>query len=51
MRWEDIQVFRVVQKNAELAMKAVDTVSDKTYDDDLALHLSRQSLKYSELRN
>lgn len=51
MKWEDIQVFKEVQKNAELAMKAVDTVSDKTYDDDLALHLSRQSLKYSQLRN
>ncbi len=44
-------MLRNVQKNAELAMKAVDTVSDKIYDDALALQLSRQSLKYSELRN
>lgn len=51
MRREDIQVFRDVQKHAELAMKAVDTISDKTYDDALALQLSRQSLKYSQLRN
>lgn len=51
MRREDIQVFRQVQKNAELAMKAMDTVSDKIYDDALALQLSRQSLKYSQLRN
>lgn len=51
MRREDIQVFRDIQKNAELAMKAVDTVADKTYDDALALQLSRQSLKYSQLRN
>ena len=51
MRREDIQVLRDVQKNAELAMKAVDTISDKIYDDSLALQLSRQSLKYSQLRN
>ena len=48
---EDIQVLRDVQKNAELAMKAVDTVSEKIYDDALALQLSRQSLRYSQLRN
>lgn len=32
-------------------MKAVDTVSDKIYDDALALQLSRQSLRYSQIRN
>ena len=51
MRREDIQVLRDIQKNAELAMKAVDTVSDKIYDDALALQLSRQSLRYSQIRN
>ena len=51
MRREDIQVLRDVQKNAELAMQAVDTVSEKIYDDALALQLSRQSLRYSQLRN
>ena len=51
MRREDIQVLLDVQKNAELAMKAVDTVSEKIYDDALALQLSRQSLRYSQLRN
>lgn len=51
MRREDIQVLRDVQKNAELAMKALDTVSDKVYDDDLAMQLSRQSLKYAQLRS
>ncbi len=51
MRREDIQVLRDVQKNAELAMKAVETVSEKIYDDALALQLSRQSLRYSQLRN
>ena len=32
-------------------MKAIDTISGKVYDDDLALQISRQSLKYAELYN
>lgn len=32
-------------------MKAIDTISDKVYDDQLALQISRQSVKYSELHN
>lgn len=50
MKKDDIQVLREIQKNTELAIKAVDTVIDKVYDDDLALQLSRQSLNYSRLR-
>ena len=50
MKREDIQVLRDIQKNTELAIKAVDTIIDKTYDDDLVMQLSRQALKYSQLR-
>lgn len=32
-------------------MKAIDTVSDKVYDDALAKQLSRQTLKYSEIHS
>ena len=32
-------------------MKAIDTISDKVYDDQLALQIARQSLKYAELHN
>lgn len=49
MNREDIQVLRDIQKNTELAIKAVDTVMDKVYDDGLVMQLSRQSLKYSKL--
>ena len=34
-----------------MAMKAIDTISDKVYDDDLAVQLSKQALKYSEIHN
>lgn len=47
----DIEVYREVQRNAETAMKAIDTIRDKVYDDDLALLLSRQNMEYSDIRN
>lgn len=51
MKRDDAEILREVQKNTEMAMKAIETISDKVYDDNLALQLSRQSLKYSEIHN
>lgn len=48
---EEIEVLKDIQKNTHMAMKAIDTISAKVYDDDLALQLSRQSLKYSAIHN
>lgn len=51
MKRDDAQVLREVQKNAEMAMKAIDIINDKVYDDNLAVQLSKQALKYSQIRN
>ena len=51
MKKDDAEILREVQKNTEMAMKAIDTLSDKVYDDNLAVQLARQSLKYSEIHN
>lgn len=51
MKKDDAVLLREVQKNTEMAIKAIDTISDKVYDDSLAVQLSKQSLKYSEIRN
>ena len=51
MKSQEATVYREIQRNAEMAMKAIDTISGKVYDDDLALQISRQSLKYAELYN
>ena len=51
MKSQEAAVYREIQKNTEMAMKAIDTISGKVNDDDLALQISRQSLKYSELYN
>lgn len=50
-RKEEIEVLKEIQKNTQMAMKAIDTITPKVYDDDLALILSRQSLKYSAIHN
>lgn len=51
MRAQDIAIYREIQRNTEMAIKAAEEISDKVYDDDLALQIARQSLKYSELHN
>ncbi len=51
MRSDDIRVLQGVQRNADMAMKAIDSISSKVYDDELANQISRQGMKYSEIYN
>lgn len=51
MKSQEAAVYREIQKNTEMAMKAIDTISPKVYDDSLALQISRQSLAYAEIYN
>lgn len=51
MRSQEVAIYREIQRNTENAMTAIDTISDKIYDDQLALQLSRQVLQYSEIHN
>lgn len=51
MNKDDVEILKEVQKNARMAVKAIDTISDKVYDDKLAYELSRQNLQYSSLHN
>ncbi len=48
---QEINVYKEIQRNTEMAMKAIDTISDKVFDDKLAMQISRQSLKYAQIRN
>lgn len=50
MKPEEIFIYRDIQRNTEMAIKAIDTLSDKVYEDDFALQISRQSLKYNDIR-
>ncbi len=51
MKSQEVALYREIQKSTENAMAAMDTLSDKVYDDQLAMQVSRQSLKYSEIHN
>ena len=51
MKKEDIKVYKEIQKNAGMALKALDAISDKVYEDDLAMQIARQSVKYSEIHD
>ncbi|MBR1931944.1 MAG: hypothetical protein IJ833_10835 [Lachnospiraceae bacterium] len=51
MKSQEVAVYREIQRNTDMAMKAIDALSDKVYNDSLAMQISRQSLRYSELHN
>lgn len=51
MRSQEVAIYKEIQKNTGKAMRALDIMNDKIYDEDLARQMSRQSLKYSELHN
>lgn len=51
MKKEEVSIYQEIKKNAEMGISAIDTISDKVYDDDLAMQIARQSLKYSDIRN
>lgn len=51
MRTDDIQICREVQRNAEMAIKAMDTIADKVHDKELSRDISKQVIKYSEIKN
>lgn len=51
MRKQEINIYKEIQRNTEMAMKAIDAISDKVYDEHLSMQINKQSLKYAEIRN
>ncbi len=51
MRNDDIKILQEVQKNTGMAMKAIEAINSKVYDDDLARQISKQSMEYSDIYN
>lgn len=51
MRAQELRIYREIQKNTEMAITAINTISDKIYDDQLAMQVSRQSMKYTNIHN
>ena len=44
MNKQEINIYREIQRNTEMAMKALDAVTDKIYDDRLAATVADQEL-------
>lgn len=51
MKSDDMRVLKEVQRNAKMAIKAIDTLSDKIDDDSLAVQVTGESMKYSDIYN
>lgn len=51
MKHDDAKILQEIQRNTEMRMTAIETILDKIEDDEFALQLSRQSLRYSEIHN
>ena len=51
MKRDDVRILQEVQKNTGMAMKAIDYISSKIYDDNLSIQVAKEAIKYSELYN
>lgn len=51
MKPQEANIYRGIQRNTENGIRAMETLSDKVNDEELAMQISKQSLQYSELRN
>ncbi len=48
---QEVNIYKEIQRNTEMAMRAIDAVSDKVFDERLATQISKQSLEYAQIRN
>lgn len=48
---QEVNIYKEIQRNTEMAMRTIDAVSDKVFDERLAVQISKQSLKYAQIRN
>lgn len=51
MKKDDLELLKEIKKNTEMGLHALEVMSNKVYDDSLALQLARESFKYGELHD
>lgn len=51
MKTHEIAIYREIQRNTEMAITAIETISNKIHDENLAMQISEQGMRYSELHN
>lgn len=51
MKSDDAALFRQIQKNAEMEIKAIETFLPKVADDPFSMYLNQKELQYSQIRD
>lgn len=51
MKTQEATIYREIQRNTEMAITAIETISGKVKDPSLTRRIAEQELKYSELHN
>lgn len=51
MKPEEINLYRDIQRNAESSIRTIETICDIVYDEEVARQMSRQALKYTDIKN
>lgn len=51
MKSDDVKILQEVQKNAKMAIKAIDAISEKIDNENLSMQITRESMKYSDIYN
>ena len=51
MKKDDREILKEVQKNTDMAIHAIDTISEKVRDEELRQELSKEKLLYSVIQN
>ena len=51
MKKDDREILKEVQNNTDMAIHAIDTISEKVHDEELRQELSKEKLLYSVIQN
>lgn len=51
MTQQEVSVYKEIQKNTDMALKVIETISGKAYDNEFSHQLSEQSIRFSEIHN
>lgn len=51
MKKDDLRLYHSIQRNAGLAMSALDAVTERVYDKDLSVEMSREFMAFADIHN
>ena len=51
MKKEDVKLYHHIQRNTQLAMNALDAVTERVYDKELSVEMSREFVTFADIHN